>query len=404
MTTMSLNSLTAGSAELRALPEATHVPRRVALVSLALTVAAVQFSIAVGEMCLAVALAAWLVTLVFERRLPSAPPWMLPLMLYAGWTLVSAAFSPERAVSFTDCKQLVLLLLVPLTYEIVDEDSAVNLTTIILAAAASSAVIGIGQYSILHYDNLGQRPRSTLGLYMTFSGLMMLALTLALSRVLFMTRLRMWPVLVMPALSVVLALSLSRNAWVGACFAVALLLMMRDLRLTAALPVAGALFFIAAPATVLQRFYSIFNLQDATVSDRFAMIRAGEQIIQDHPVFGVGPNMIERIYPQYRDPGAVLRTTPHLHNVPLQIAAERGLPAMAIWVWFIAAVVIGAVGLFRRAGREGPLRFLSAAAIGAVVAMLAAGMTEHNFGDSEFQILFLVLITLPFAVARPRQV
>ena len=79
-------------------------------------------------------------------------------MLYAGWTLVSAAFSPERATSFTDCKQLVLLLLVPLTYDIVDEASAVMLTTIILAAAAVSAVIGIGQYSILHYDNLGHAP------------------------------------------------------------------------------------------------------------------------------------------------------------------------------------------------------------------------------------------------------
>jgi hypothetical protein len=32
--------------------------------------------------------------------------------------------------------------------------------------------------------------------------------------------------------------------------------------------------------------------------------------------------------------------------------------------------------------------------------MVVAGMTEHNFGDSEFQMLFLVLITLPFAVAR----
>ena len=165
---------------------------------------------------------------------------MLPLLLYAGWTLLSAAFSPDPATSFTDCKQLVLLLLVPLTYDIVDEDSAVMLTTIILAAAAVSAVIGIGQYSILHYDNLGQRPRSTLGLYMTFSGLMMLALTLALSRVLFMTRSRLWPALVIPALSVVLALSLSRNAWVGACCGVALLLMMRDFRLTAVLPVVAA--------------------------------------------------------------------------------------------------------------------------------------------------------------------
>ena len=294
--------MTAGSAEVGTLPEATLVPRRVALVGLALTVASVQFSIAIGEIFLAVALAGWVVTLVFERRRPSAPPWMLPLMLYAGWTLISAAFSPERATSFTDCKQLVLLLLVPLTYEIVDEASAMMLTTIIITAGAISAVIGIGQYSILHYDNLGQRPRSTLGLYMTFAGLVMLVLNVALGRVLFMTRSRVWPALLIPALAVVLPLSLSRNAWVGACCGAALLLMLRDFRLTAALPVAGAIFFATAPAQVLQRFYSIFNLQDVTISDRFAMMRAGRQIVAAHPVFGVGPNMIERIYPQYRDP------------------------------------------------------------------------------------------------------
>ena len=32
--------------------------------------------------------------------------------------------------------------------------------------------------------------------------------------------------------------------------------------------------------------------------------------------------------------------------------------------------------------------------------MLAAGMFEYNFGDSEFLMLFLVLITLPHAAAR----
>ena len=396
--------MAAASDEAGTLPDAAFVPRRVALLSLALTVTAVQFSIAIGEIFLAVALGAWLVTLIVEHRRPGAPPWMLPLMLYAGWTLASAAFSPERATSFADCKQLVLLLLVPLTYEIVDEASAMMLTTMIITAGAVSAVIGIGQYSIQHYDNLGQRPRSTLGLYMTFAGLVMLVFNVALGRVLFMTRSRMWPALLIPALAVVLPLSLSRNAWVGACCGGSLLLMLRDFRLTAALPVAGAIFFATAPAPVLQRFYSIFNLQDLTISDRFAMMRAGGQIIRAHPVFGAGPNMIERVYPQYRGPDAVLRTTPHLHNVPLQIAAERGLPAAALWVWFIGAVVVGAATLFRNARREGPLRFLSATALASVVAMLAAGMTEHNFGDSEFQILFLVLITLPFAVARSRTI
>jgi len=32
--------------------------------------------------------------------------------------------------------------------------------------------------------------------------------------------------------------------------------------------------------------------------------------------------------------------------------------------------------------------------------MLAAGMFEYNFGDSEFLMLFLLLSTLPFAALR----
>jgi hypothetical protein len=33
--------------------------------------------------------------------------------------------------------------------------------------------------------------------------------------------------------------------------------------------------------------------------------------------------------------------------------------------------------------------------------MLSAGLFEHNFGDSEFLMLFLILLTLPFASERP---
>jgi hypothetical protein len=35
-----------------------------------------------------------------------------------------------------------------------------------------------------------------------------------------------------------------------------------------------------------------------------------------------------------------------------------------------------------------------------MAAMLVAGMSEYNFGDSEFLMLFLVMVTLPFAAAR----
>ena len=36
---------------------------------------------------------------------------------------------------------------------------------------------------------------------------------------------------------------------------------------------------------------------------------------------GVGPDMITQVYPRYRVPWAVQPTNPHLHNVPMQIAA-----------------------------------------------------------------------------------
>ena len=381
---------------------AVGIPRQTALVCLTLTLAAVQFSIAIAQIFLTLALLAWAATLVAEHRRPSAPPWMLSLLLFGGWTLASAVFSTDRAVSLIDAKQLVLFLIVPLTYEIVDERSAVPMTTIVLAAGAASALVGIVQYSVLHYDNLDLRPRSTLGLSLTFSGLMMLALNLAIARVLFMTRSRIWPAMVMPALAVVLALTLGRSAWVGWFCAVAVLLMMRDFRMTALLPVIAALFFATAAPQVVQRFYSIFDRHNPSNHDRIAMMHAGVQIIRDHPIVGVGPNMIERIYPKYRDADAIMQTPPHLHNVPLQIAAERGLPALGLWIWFIATVVMGAWSLFRSAPKEGPMRFLSAAALATVVSMLGAGMFEHNFGDSEFLMLFLALITLPFAVARRR--
>jgi hypothetical protein len=35
-----------------------------------------------------------------------------------------------------------------------------------------------------------------------------------------------------------------------------------------------------------------------------------------------------------------------------------------------------------------------------IAAMLTAGLFEYNFGDSEFLMLFLILITLPFAANR----
>jgi O-antigen ligase len=119
-------------------------------------------------------------------------------------------------------------------------------------------------------------------------------------------------------------------------------------------------------------------------------------MVRAHPFVGVGPNMVQALYAEYRGPDAVEQINPHLHNVPMQIAAERGLPALGVWLWFIAVVLFDLVKEFRRGDR-----MLAAAAMAAMAAALSAGLFEYNFGDSEFLMMLLLLITLPFAAAKP---
>jgi O-antigen ligase len=95
---------------------------------------------------------------------------------------------------------------------------------------------------------------------------------------------------------------------------------------------------------------------------------------------------------------AVNAINPHLHNVPLQIAAERGLPALAAWLWFLVVLVRDLWRLSRRSAHPS----LARAGLAAVASMLAAGVFEYNFGDSEFLMLLLVLVTLPFAADQER--
>jgi O-antigen ligase len=357
---------------------------------------ALHFSIAVAQILLTIAFVCWAALIAIDREPIEVPGFAWPLALYAAITFVSTAFSPDPRVSLMADKQMVLYLLVPLIYRFATGPHASTMVTVIVSFAAVSAVVGIVQFGVLHYDNLGRRAQGTLGHYMTYSGLLMLVIGAALARVLFGKRDRLWSALVIPALAVAVAFSFSRNAGVGACAAAALLLLLKDRRLLALLPIVAAIFFLLAPTSIADRYASIFSLKNPTNRDRIAMLREGAHMIKDHPLVGIGPNMVLPRYAEYRDPDAVQPVNPHLHNVPVQIAAERGLPALAAWLWFIVSLVIGLTKLLRDPSQ----RFLAATGLSAVVAMLAAGMFEYNFGDSEFLMLFLILVTLPFAATR----
>src|SRR5688500_11436459 len=116
---------------------------QIGLWSLVGIVATMQLSIAAAQILLTIAVAAWLASHVVRGERLEAPRFFWPLMIYAGLTLVSAGFSLDPEVSFTDSKQLVLFMLVPLTYDFARGARANSVLSIVLTIGAASAFVGI---------------------------------------------------------------------------------------------------------------------------------------------------------------------------------------------------------------------------------------------------------------------
>src|SRR5687767_6632835 len=88
------------------------------LFSLLGVAATLHFSIAAAQALLAVALVCWAALVVTRRERIDAPRFFWPLVAFAAMTLLSAVFSPQPRTSLLDTKQLVLFLIVPLTYRL----------------------------------------------------------------------------------------------------------------------------------------------------------------------------------------------------------------------------------------------------------------------------------------------
>ena len=170
--------------------------------------AALQLSIAAADILLTIAALLWVGLLVKNQERIEVPRMFWPLAAYAGATLVASVFSVDPRVSLVDSKQLVLLIIVPLAYRLFRGRRALLAVDVIITIGAVSATWGIVQYLILNYDNLGRRPQGALGLYMTYSGLLMLVACAAVSRVMFAKHHRAWAALVLPALVLALVVHL----------------------------------------------------------------------------------------------------------------------------------------------------------------------------------------------------
>ena len=318
--------------------------------------------------------------------------------LLALLTILSTLFSRDPAASARHLAGISLLLLLPIAMDLCDEPRKARL--LFLALAAGGAVLSlVGFWQFAHGgDGLENRIMSTLSHWMTFSGLAMIAGCLLLGFA-FEGR-GVWRALGLLAIVPLSAmvLTFTRGGYVGTLAAVALyLLLFRPRGLLVFVPLLLALFLLL-PSTIRSRAVSIASLEERTNRDRIAMVHAGLRLLRESPLLGIGPDMVQRYYPLYRDPDAPQWRVPHLHNNVLQIAVASGLFAAAAYLGLMALFFARTVVFLRREKRPDRAALLAGAFL-AGTALFIAGFFEYNFGDTEIEMATLLVLAVPFSKA-----
>ena len=199
-----------------------------------------------------------------------------------------------------------------------------------------------------------------------------------------------------------LALVLTASRAVIAAFIVALLVVSISIggRLAQALALGAALLLGGVGYYVITITRLPVTLDDSA-SRRIAYMEAGLRLIPQHPLLGVGMDSVKRHWHELGFPGDYIT---HTHSTPIQIAVERGLPALACYVWLIAAMMIAAWRGCRRS-REDADDFgegLAVGSFGALIGFSLSSLTNYNFGDSE--VLMLILFVSALSAVRTKLV
>lgn len=341
------------------------------------------------------------------------PPWramapvLAPLGCYALLFVVSVAMSIEPGVSRGRLSELVSLTTLPLALLLLRGGAAVRrVVDAILVMACVVAVYGIVQYHVTDLGMIQNRIPGPFSHYQTFAGVLMVGDLLLLGRLLAgqgWRRPLSWGALIL--INGALMMTLTRGPWVGVAVTLTAFILFRSRRLALGWLVVAAVAVVLMPASWSARISSISDLRDPSNYDRVCMLEAGLYMIDERPLFGLGPGMVRERYPIYRHPTAPRYTVAHLHNTFAQLAAERGLLSLASYVWLMAVCFVWAWRRFRRHGGVlGADADLDLGTLMVLVGFNVAGLFEANWRDTEVQRLVLFVLAMPFCLGGGRGV
>ena len=201
-----------------------------------------------------------------------------------------------------------------------------------------------------------------------------------------------------------LVMTLTRASWIGFAVSVAVMLMMSASR--RALLIAGvcAIPLVLGGVILLQqkRNVTFVDANDQSTSWRETVWREGFQLLVSKPrhlLVGVGMDSIKGHWREWGlfDNGRL--PIGHMHSNLLQIALERGVPALIVWLILLGVYGRMLVRLVRTDGLN-EIRGVALGALGGLVGFFTSGLVHYNWGDSEVVMVFYFIMGLSLVVQR----
>jgi O-antigen ligase len=147
---------------------------------------------------------------------------------------------------------------------------------------------------------------------------------------------------------------------------------------------------LALPNSPVRRLLQPNRSDRESSENRIAAWKAAKRMIAAHPLAGIGLGNFKTLMPMYTDPG--VRTDTIGHNAYLEVAAEMGIPQLAVFLAILFFSYQSLEQTRRRVQHSGP-KLLSEAALG-----LEAGLVGYAVGaltiSAEYQKLFWLILCL----------
>lgn len=353
------------------------------------------FSISLTQICVVIGALCWIVKVSITRSWGDVQaPLGYAFLFFFGACVLAVLFSGDILHGLSGLKKMIWAIIFFWVLNCVNSNNQSLLIKVLFASALIAASYGFYQ---AFSAGISEKSRvdGTMSIYMTFAGVLMLVLLLALSRWLFYSFKDPFTIAVVVSLTVCLFFTLTRQAWLGVLMGGVFLIFVREKKLLLAVPFVLAIAVALSPPAVKERIYSMVNLKDRTLGIRMQLWSGGWQIFKDNPVIGCGFKCVDKVFQKYPEHAKILQRYKGLHNNFIQLAVDVGFLGLSAWtgIWILFFLEI-----YR--GKPPPgdqTRWIHFGAASAAIGFLSGGFFEVNFYDSEVIMLMYFIMAMPFA-------